>query len=90
MKINWKVRLQSKTFLVAAFSLLLLLVQQVANLFGIDTTIYNERVTDIFNTVLAILVLIGVVHDPTTTGLSDSEQALGYHKPRDDLDGEQK
>ncbi len=90
MKINWKVRLQSKTFLVAAFSLLLLLVQQVVALFGFDTTIYNEQVTDIFNTALAILVLIGVVHDPTTAGLSDSEQALGYNKPRDDLDGDSK
>ncbi len=85
MKINWKVRLQSKTFWVAAFSLLLLLVQQVAGLFGIDTTIYNEQVTDIFNTILAILVLIGVVHDPTTKGFADSQQALGYNKPRDDL-----
>lgn len=90
MKFNWKVRLQSKTFLVSAFSLLLLLVQQVAGLFGFDTTIYNERVTDIFNTVLAILVLMGIVHDPTTKGLSDSVQAFGYSKPRDDLDGESK
>lgn len=82
--INWKVRFKSKTFLVAAFSLLLILIQQVAALFGFDTTIFNDQVTDIFNTILAILVLIGVVHDPTTKGLSDSQQALGYHKPRDD------
>lgn len=85
MKINWKVRLQSKTFLIAAWSLLLILIQQVAGIFGFDTTIYNEQVTDIFNSILAILVLIGVVHDPTTKGLSDSKQALGYRKPRDDL-----
>ncbi|MEG0260730.1 MAG: phage holin, partial [Lysinibacillus sp.] len=53
MKINWKVRLKHKPFLVAAFALLLLLVQQVATLFGYDTTIYNEQATDLFNTVLA-------------------------------------
>jgi len=87
MKINWKVRLKHKPFLVAAFALILLLVQQIGTLFGYDTTIYNERVTELFNTVLAFLVLIGVVIDPTTTGTADSEQALGYNKPRDDLEG---
>lgn len=84
MKINWKVRLYHKPFLVGAFSLLLLLIQQIAALFGFDTTIYNEQVTDIFNTVLALLVLFGVVSDPTTTGLNDSEQALKYDAPRKD------
>ncbi|HES3298460.1 TPA: phage holin, partial [Streptococcus pyogenes] len=28
------------------------------------------------------LVLLGVVTDPTTQGLSDSEQALTYHEPK--------
>lgn len=85
MKINWKVRFKHKPFLIALFSLALLLVQQVASFFGIDTTIYNEQVTELFNTVLAILVLLGVVSDPTTEGLSDSQQALRYRKPRDEV-----
>ncbi|MEK9196895.1 phage holin [Ureibacillus sp. 179-F W5.1 NHS] len=87
MKINWKVRLQSKTFLVSAFALVLLLVQQVADLFGYGlSAAVSEQATAIFNTVLSILVLIGIVQDPTTSGLGDSEQALGYNKPRDDLE----
>lgn len=61
MNVNWK----NKTFLVALFSLLLLLVQQMASFFGFDTTVYNEQVTDLFNTVLAVLVLVGVISDPT-------------------------
>ncbi len=84
MKINWKVRLKHKPFLVVAFALLLLLVQQIGALIGYDTTIYNERVTELFNTVLAFLVLIGVVVDPTTEGTNDSSQALKYDKPKDD------
>lgn len=84
MKINWKIRLKHKPFLVAAFALLLLLVQQIGALIGFDTTIYNERVTELFNTVLAFLVLIGVVVDPTTEGTNDSTQALKYDKPKDD------
>ena len=82
MKINWKVRLKHKPFLVSLFALFLLLVQQVAAIFGIDTTIYNAQATELFNTVLAILVLIGVVIDPTTESISDSKQALRYEKPR--------
>ncbi|MGE7024440.1 phage holin [Solibacillus cecembensis] len=84
MKINWKVRLKHKPFLVAMFALVLLLVQQVAAIFGLDTTIYNEQVTELFNTVLAILVAIGVVVDPTTDGTNDSIQALRYDKPKGD------
>ena len=84
MKINWKGRLYQKPFLVGAFSVLGLLIQQIAALFGYDTTIYNEQVTDIFNTVLALLVLFGVVSDPTTPGLNDSERALKYNKSKGD------
>lgn len=90
MKINWKVRFQNKPFLLSLFALILLLVQQVAAIFGIDTTLYNEQATDIFNTILSILVLIGVVVDPTTRGTNDSDQALGYRKPRDHLDNNKK
>ncbi|MGE7023057.1 phage holin [Solibacillus cecembensis] len=84
MKINWKVRLKHKTFLVSLFALLLLLVQQLAAVFGYDTTLYNEQATEIFNTVLALLVLAGVVIDPTTNGTNDSNQALKYVKPNGD------
>lgn len=84
MKINWRVRLHHKPFLVGTFSLLLLLIQQTGALFGYNTTIYNERVTDIFNTVLALLVLFGVVSDPTTPGMNDSERALKYDKSKGD------
>ena len=83
MKINWKVRFKHKTFLVSLFSLALILVQQVASIFGVDTTIYNEQITDLFNTILAILVLLGVVVDPTTSSVSDSEKALNYTKPKE-------
>ena len=38
---------------------------------------------DIVVMLLHILAFVGVVSDPTTKGLSDSEQALTYDKPRD-------
>ena len=74
MKINWKARFKNKTFLVALFSLVLLLVQQVSSVFGVDTKIYNDQLTVVFNTVLSVLVLLGIVVDPSTPEISDSEK----------------
>lgn len=83
MKINWKVRFMHKPFLLAMFSLVLLLAQQVGAVFGYDlTSMMGEQLTSIFNTVLSILILMGVVVDPTTKGMSDSEQARMYRRPR--------
>ncbi len=60
MRINWKVRLQHIPFLLGLFSLLLLLAQQVAAIFGYDFTgVMSEQMSSILNTVLSILVLMG-------------------------------
>ncbi len=83
MKINWRIRLQHKPFLLALFSLILLLAQQFAAIFGYDlTSAMSEQLTSILNTVLSILGLMGVVVDPTTRGTKDSERALMYRRPR--------
>ncbi|KEK09760.1 holin [Lysinibacillus sphaericus] len=83
MRINWKVRLQHIPFLLGLFSLLLLLAQQVGAIFGFDLTVaMSEQIASILNTVLSILVLMGVIVDPTTKGTSDSEKALMYRRPR--------
>ena len=83
MRINWKVRFMHKPFLVALFSLILLLAQQVGALFGFEiTSVMSEQLTTILNTILSILVLVGVVVDPTTSGVNDSERASMYQRPR--------
>lgn len=73
--INWKLRLQSKTFWVALVSLLGILAQQL----GLKVP---ENLEAIVNTILAIGVLVGVITDPTTAGVGDSEKALGYEEPK--------
>ncbi|MGE7092972.1 phage holin [Lysinibacillus sp. NPDC048646] len=83
MRVNWKIRLMHKPFLLALLSLLLLLAQQVAALFGYElTSMMSEQLTSIINTGLSIFVLMGVIVDPTTQGTRDSERALMYRKPR--------
>ena len=78
MKINWKVRLRNKTFLLALFSAVTLLITNIFGAFGIDITVYNDKVDIIFNSALYLLVLLGVVVDPTTANVKDSERAMKY------------
>ena len=78
MNINWKLRLQHKSFWAALIGLLVILSQQLGIKF------LPDNVADITNTILAIGVLVGVITDPTTAGLGDSNQALGYDKPKED------
>lgn len=84
--INWKVRLASKTFWLALIPALLLLVQAIAAGFGFTLELegIEARLLDLVNAVFAVLVILGIVNDPTTEGLGDSQQAMSYTKPKED------
>ncbi|WP_156009767.1 phage holin [Streptococcus ruminantium] len=77
MNINGKLRFKNKATLAAIAATVILLAQQL----GLKLP---ANIADVVNTALTLLVLLGVVVDPTTAGLSDSEQALGYDQPKDD------
>lgn len=76
-KINWKLRLQNKVTLIALLGAIFLMSQQ----FGFEIP---QNYQDGVNTFVYILVLLGVVTDPTTAGLTDSERALEYYEPKKD------
>lgn len=84
--INWIVRIKNKTFWLAAIPALLLLVQTVAALFGftLDLGEIGDKLLAVVNALFALLTILGVVNDPTTAGLRDSEQARSYNKPKED------
>lgn len=81
--INWKVRIKNKTFWLAIIPAVLLLVQAIAKTFGIDLNFASleENLINVVNAMFAVLVILGVVVDPTTHGVSDSERALTYETP---------
>jgi phi LC3 family holin len=81
--INWKVRLRHKPFLVALSSGLLLSAKAIGGLFGYEIPDgFIEDVKGVIEPLLYVLVLLGVVVDPTTHGIGDSEQAKSYKRPR--------
>lgn len=84
--INWKIRMQNKTFWLALVPAFLLLIQAVAQVFNIslDFTNLNKDLLGVVNALFTVLAIVGVVTDPTTKGLSDSTQALTYSMPKED------
>lgn len=74
--INFKLRLQNKTTLVALISAVFLALQQ----FGLNIP---TNIQEGLNTFVGILVILGIVTDPTTKGIGDSEQALSYQEPKE-------
>lgn len=90
MNINWKVRIKHKTFWLAIIPADLMLAQAVLALFGVtwDYTVVSEQLVGIVNALFVVLAILGVVTDPTTEGVCDSEQAMGYERPKCDDAGE--
>lgn len=84
MKINWRVRIKNKNFWIAFIPALLLLIQVVASVFGftLDLGDLGNKLLAVVNAAFAVLSILGIVTDPTTKGISDSEQALTYDKPK--------
>lgn len=83
-KINWNVRIKNKNFWVALIPAILLLIQVVAAVFGytLDLGDLGNKLLEVVNAVFALLAILGIVTDPTTAGISDSEQALTYTEPK--------
>ena len=84
MNINWTVRLKNKTFWLALIPAVLLLVQVVSAVFGyqLDLGDLGNKLLDVVNALFAVLAILGIVTDPTTAGVKDSEQAMTYTEPK--------
>ena len=85
MKINWMVRAKNKAFWVALIPAVLLLIQVIAAVFGytINMGELGDKLIAVVNALFAVLSILGIVTDPTTKGIKDSEQALTYTKPKE-------
>ena len=84
MKLNWKVRFKNRIWLGSFLSLIISFVYSLLALFDVFPQVTENTVVQLLNQVLTFLGLVGVLVDPTTAGLGDSERALGYEVPWDD------
>ena len=88
MTVNWLVRFKNKNFWLSLIPSVLLLVQAVAAVFGYTLNLgdFGNKLLAVVNALFAVLAVLGVVNDPTTDGLSDSNRAMTYEEPYKDGD----
>lgn len=79
--INWKLRFKNKATLVTLLLTIVAAVYSILAALGITPSITQEQVTDLIMAIVAILAAAGIVVDPTTAGIGDSERALLYDEP---------
>lgn len=78
MKINLEARLNNKMFVLSASALVVSFVYQMLSAFDIVPKITENEVTGLITMAVNILAFVGVLVDPTTEGISDSERAMTY------------
>lgn len=83
-KINWLVRIKNKAFWVSLIPAILLLLQAMASLFGYTLNVgsLGDKLLEVVNALFLVMAILGIVTDPTTDGISDSEQAMTYMEPK--------
>ena len=84
MKINWIVRIKNKAFWVAIIPAVLMLIEVIAAVFGISLDLgdMGNKLLEVVKAAFMVLAILGIVNDPTTATISDSENAMTYTKPK--------
>lgn len=87
--INWKVRFKNWSWVAGFVSQIMIVIQIVLvglNTIGITDFQLTEEiqawVLTLCNAIFVLLSMLGLVQDPTTAGLEDSEQAKLYNEPK--------
>lgn len=83
-KINWKVRLKNPTFWITAVPAVVSFIYMMLGLFDVVPSVSESEVVNIVTTIVNALCVLGILVDPTTTGITDSTRALEYDRPNDD------
>jgi phi LC3 family holin len=81
MKINWKVRIKQPAFWIATIPVMITFAYSVLAFAGFTPSITQDTVQNLFIALVALLAQFGIIVDPTTKGVNDSDRAMNYDKP---------
>lgn len=81
MKINWKVRFKNKVWLGCFIAAIVSFIFTILAMFDIYPIVTEDQIMRVVNSVLMVMSMTGLLIDPTTNGIGDSERALGYDEP---------
>jgi phi LC3 family holin len=86
--INWSVRLRNKSWVIAFVSQIMIVAQVILegmNMLGWTSVRLSDQIQNevlmVVNGIFIILSMLGIVQDPTTKGVKDSERAMTYKEP---------
>ena len=84
--INWRVRIRNKNFWLSIIPAIILLIQAIGAVFGLNLDFgeLGTKLIAVVNAVFVLLAILGIVTDPTTHGVGDSERAKTYNEPYKD------
>ena len=82
MKINLKLRFKNATTLLSLAVAVIAFIYQICGIIGYVPPINQDMVVQLVGIVINILVALGILVDPTTAGIKDSEQAMLYTEPK--------
>lgn len=81
MSINWKIRFKNKVWLSAFLAFVVSTAYSFLGMFDVMPAITENEVMQVVNSVLQVLSLFGLIVDPTTPGVNDSQRAMSYVAP---------
>lgn len=76
MKINWALRLKNRAWLAALLATVTSFVFDLLALFGVTPPVGEENVLSAISALLTVLAALGVVIDPTTPGVRDTDEVM--------------
>lgn len=81
MKINWKVRFKQPVFVTTFLTLVMTFIYNVLGMFEVVPPVSQDMAMSVIVAIVQVLTALGILVDPTTKGVNDSERALAYKEP---------
>lgn len=78
MRINWKVRLKNGKWVAMFLGAAVTTGYMICDTLGIKIPIPQNDIAKIITAILGLMSMLGVITDPTTKGVGDSDLAMTY------------
>ena len=82
--LNFLARFKNKAFLTTFLATVIAFVYQMCAIFEIVPPITQDEALELAGVIITALALVGIVVDPTTDGMSDSELVMNRGKKKGD------
>lgn len=82
MQLNLKVRLKNPVFWLTFVPALVSFIYTMLSCFGIVPSVNQNTILDALTAIVTALTTLGVLVDPTTKGVADSNRAMTYSEPQ--------